>query len=85
MSRPVVQIDAPNQLDTLRAHLDRRLPRFAALPGVVGITLNGGLSRGYGDHLSEIDVTFYLTPDAYERWQAGQAPFGTGIQKIDGV
>jgi len=35
------------------------LPRFKEFPGVVGITLNGGLSRGYADHLSEIDVTFY--------------------------
>jgi hypothetical protein len=85
MSRPAVQINTPNQLPALRAHLDQRLPQFAALPGVIGITLNGGLSRGYADHLSEIDVTFYLTPDAYQRWQAGQAPFGTGIQMIEGM
>ena len=29
------------------------LPEFEALPGVVGLTLNGGLSRGYANHLSE--------------------------------
>ncbi len=84
MPRPAVTIHTPNQLDRLRAHLDRQLPHFAALPGVVGITLNGGLSRGYADHLSEIDVTFFLTPAAYQHWQAGHAPFGTGIQMIDG-
>lgn len=85
MSRPVVQINTPNQRDALRAHLQQKLPGFTALPGVVGITLNGGLSRGYADHLSEIDVTFFLTPAAYRQWQAGKAPFGTGIQMIDGV
>lgn len=83
MSRPTVHINKPNQLDSLRAHLQKTLPRF--LPGVIGITLNGGLSRGYGDHLSEIDVTFYLEPATYHEWQRGHAPFGTGIQMIDGA
>ncbi|MBI5958402.1 MAG: hypothetical protein HY866_06700 [Chloroflexi bacterium] len=85
MSRPIVKIKAPNRLHALRTHLDQRLPQFAALPGVIGITLNGGLSRGYADHLSEIDVTFYLTLPVYQQWQAGKAPLGTGIQMIDGV
>lgn len=85
MSRPGVKVNTSNQLAALRAHLDQRLPHFIALPGVVGITLNGGLSRGYADHLSEIDVTFYLTPNTYQYWQAGNAPFGTGIQMIDGT
>ena len=37
-------------------HLEKMLPEFEALPGVVGLTLNGGLSRGYADHLSKIKV-----------------------------
>jgi hypothetical protein len=85
MTRPAVKITTPNLLATLRAHFDRILPRFAALPGVVGITLNGGMSRGYADQLSEVDVTLYLDPDTYRRWQAGNAPFGAGIQVIDGL
>lgn len=85
MPRPTVRIETANKISGLRAHLDRQVPRFAALPGVVGITLNGGLSRGYADELSEIDVTCYLTSDAYRQWQAGGAPFGTGIQMIDGA
>lgn len=85
MPRPKVTITAPNQLPKFRAHLDQHLPQFAALPGVIGITLNGGLSRGYADDLSEIDVTFFLTPETYQHWQAGHAPFGTGIQVIDGA
>jgi hypothetical protein len=85
VTRPTVTINHPNQLVQFRAHLDQHLPRFATLPGVVGITLNGGMSRGYADHLSEIDVTFYLTPEAYQHWQAGQAPIGMHIQMIDGM
>lgn len=83
MPRPTIQIAKPNKLADMRAHLDRLLPRFSALPGVVGITLNGGLSRGYADHLSEIDITFFLDSDAYRAWRNGQAPHGTGIQVID--
>ncbi len=85
MARPYVTINNPNQIAKLRAHLDQHLPQFAALPGVIGITLNGGMSRGYADDLSEIDVTFFLTPEAYQHWQSGHAPFGTGIQVIDGA
>ncbi len=85
MTRPQVQINKSNHIVKLRAHLNKMLPEFIALPGLVGITLNGGLSRGYGDHLSEIDLTFFLNPATYQQWQAGQAPFGTGIQMIDGA
>lgn len=85
MPRPAVRIDAPNLLDHLRRHLDAILPRFKALPGVVGITLNGGMSRGYADALSEIDVTLFLDPAAYAAWQGGRAPLETGITRIDGM
>jgi hypothetical protein len=68
----------------LRRHLATVLPTLQRLPGVVGITLNGGLARGYGDHLSEIDVTIYLTAAMYAAWQCGQSPIATGITVIDG-
>ncbi len=50
----------------------------------MGLTLNGGLSRGYGDHLSEIDVTFYLTPEAFESWRSSKAPGAVGITVLNG-
>jgi hypothetical protein len=84
VSRPRVQIDAPNQIADLRQHLEGQLPRFIAFEGVVGLTLNGGMSRGYADHLSEIDVTFYLTPEAYAAWQSGGAPIAQGITVLEG-
>ena len=37
MKRPYVQIEAENQIDTLRQHLADTLPMFKALPGIVGI------------------------------------------------
>ena len=85
MTRPIVQINKPNEKDTLLEHLYDNLPSFSALSGVIGITLNGGLSRGYGDHLSEIDITFYLESATYTKWQSGNSPIGVGIQCIDGV
>lgn len=82
--RPHVRLATVNQCAALRQHLSMTLPRFQRLPGVVGITLNGGLSRGYGDHLSEIDVTIYLTAAAYAAWQTSQSPIATGITVLDG-
>ena len=84
MTRPYVQINASNQIVALRQHLQTLLPRFISFPGVLGITLNGGLSRGYGDHLSEIDVTFYLTPETFAAWHSGKSPLALGITVIDG-
>ena len=60
------------------------LPEFKALPGVVGLTLNGGLSRGYADHLSEIDVTIYLTSEAFMDWQSSKPPISVGITRLAG-
>ncbi len=85
MGRPSVQINKPNMCNSLLAHLYQTLEQFKELHGVLGITLNGGLARGYGDHLSEIDVTLYLKSDVYIDWQNGQAPLGVGIQRINGA
>jgi hypothetical protein len=85
MTRPTTQIDKPNQIKTLLAHLHDNLPAFSTLSGVIGITLNGGLARGYGDHLSEIDITFYLESKTYTDWQHGNAPIGVGIQRLNGA
>ena len=84
MNRPQVQIESENKIAALRHHLEKMLPEFEALPGVVGLTLNGGLSRGYADHLSEIDVTIYLTSEAFEDWQLSKPPIAVGITKLAG-
>lgn len=83
MHRPYVKLDVKNEIDELLTHLEKMLPRFEALPGVIGITLNGGLSRGFADHLSEIDVTFYLDGSTYQMWNTEKSPIPTGIVKFD--
>ena len=84
MGRPQVQLTTENLLPQLRTHLNKQLPWLRAIPGIVGITLNGGMSRGYADHLSEVDVTLYLDEPAFQRYQQGLNPIPTGIVVIDG-
>ena len=85
MQRPYVQLRTTNNVNHLRQHLAAHLPMFEALPGVVGITLNGGMARGYADHLSEIDLTIYLQPTTYQLWQSGHAPIPLGIAVLEGA
>lgn len=85
MKRPYVQIRTANQIESLQKHLDKTLPMFKYLPGIIGITLNGGMSRGYADHLSEIDVTLYLESKTYEIWRGRESPLTWGITKIEGT
>lgn len=84
MTRPFVQVVGTNLVEPLRQHLAAQLPIFKAIPGLVGITLNGGLSRGYADHLSEIDVTLFLNAATYREWQTQRSPVALGITVIDG-
>src|SRR5512141_2376120 len=83
--RPHVQVATPNFLSPLRQHMEKTLSRLQVLPGMIGITLNGGLSRGYGDHLSEIDLTLFLDAETFAAWQLGTAPVTLGIAVIDGA
>ncbi|MFC1959607.1 DUF4037 domain-containing protein [Chloroflexota bacterium] len=85
MPRPHVQISAPNRINDFRAHVKSQLPRLTALPGVSGIMLNGGLSRGFADDLSEIDLTFYLESATYTTWKMGRSPLPIGICVLDGM
>lgn len=85
MSRPYVKLSVKNEVGRLLSHLDQTLPMLKELEGVEGITLNGGLSRGFGDHLSEIDVTLFLSPETLNQWKRGKAPIPEGIVKFDGL
>jgi predicted nucleotidyltransferase len=60
------------------------LPEFIKMDGVVGVTLNGGVSRGYADELSEIDLTVYLHSAAYEKLKTSKAPVPLGIAVLNG-
>ena len=83
VNRPTVKIEQKNKIAYLSGHLNGVIPDLTNLKGVVGITLNGGLSRGYADHLSEIDITIFLDNDTFALWNSGNSPITTFITKID--
>jgi predicted nucleotidyltransferase len=84
MTRPYVQSKAKNEIKRLREHLETQLPHLKDLPGVVGLVLNGGMSRGYGDHLSDIDVVIYLSSEIFDTWKTSGTPISVGIVVLDG-
>jgi predicted nucleotidyltransferase len=65
------------------AALQHKLKDIESLEGVCGITLNGGMSRGYADHLSEIDIVIYLDENIYNLWSNGKSPVASGITRFD--
>lgn len=85
MERPYVRVNAKNEMDRLMQHLNHMMPKFMQIEGLEGITLNGGLSRGFGDKLSEIDLTIFLSPETFNKWKKGKAPIPEGIAKFDAV
>lgn len=84
MKRPYVNLNSENTIQKMLESLEKSLDMFTALDGLVGITLNGGLSRGYGDYLSEIDVTIFLHEKQYLGYKNGNYPFALCITMIDG-
>lgn len=83
-NRPYVELNSENIVNELLRALDKEIPKIKSIDGVLGITLNGGLSRGYADHLSEIDIVIYLDKDHYDDWQKGNSPMPLGIVKLNG-
>lgn len=81
--RPFVKLQSENNVDLLIHRLHQSLHHFL-VDGVIGILLDGGLSRGYGDHLSEIDLLIYLDAPHFQAYQNSRCPFPLGIAMIDG-
>lgn len=84
MPRPCVKINAKNIVDEYLNAVKDTLPMFIEIDGVIGITLNGGMSRGYADELSEIDLTVYLDSATYKKYTNCKAPIPFGISMING-
>lgn len=84
MNRPYVNLNSENIIEKLLQALEEELSKFKAIEGIIGITLNGGLARGYADKFSEIDIVIYLDKNHYEEWQKGNSPIPLGIVKING-
>lgn len=83
MARPYVNLKSENKIDDFMLALQNNIKKFETLEGVLGITLNGGMSRGYADHLSEIDIVIYLDKKNYELWNNGISPISIGITKFE--
>ena len=77
-----MNINKKNLLGEMLEHLDQHLDQFKC-DDVIGISLNGGLSRGYGDHLSEVDVTIYYSDLGYRKFEKGLIDIKEGICVID--
>lgn len=82
--RPYVSIQTPGCLDKLMQTLKEHMEFFQSFKQVAGIMLDGGMSRGYADELSEIDVVIFVHDKAFKDYQEKQTPCALGITKIDG-
>lgn len=79
MKRPYVNLKSENKINDFMLELKNSIKKLKSLEGVIGITLNGGMSRGYVDYLSEIDIVIYLDKENYELWNNGKSPIPIGI------
>lgn len=76
--RPHGTLPNTNQLLEMRQNVDEYVEKISKNRDVVGITLTGGLSRGYGDALSEIDLNIYLQETRISDWEKGLGPIPQG-------
>ena len=81
--RPYVNLESENAIESMVEALNASLHRFIG-EGVIGVMMDGGLSRGYGDYLSEIDVVVFLDKEHFQMYQNGICPFPLGIAMIEG-
>ena len=67
-----------HQLSLMMENIEEYVKQLSANQDVVGITLAGGLSRGYVDQLSEIDLNIYLRENRLQDWIEGKGPLPQG-------
>lgn len=84
MKRPYVQAKGNNRVQELKEELQKQLPLFKQYEGIVGIMLDGGISRGFADALSEIDVVLFLHREQFEQYHSKLTPTALGITMLDG-
>lgn len=82
--RPFVNIDGENIIEELLNELNKNMDRFLAFKDIAGIMLDGGLSRGYADFLSEIDIVIFLPQEQFIEYKKAKTPLPIGIAKING-
>ncbi len=70
-NRPHGTLPTHNKLPELMENIKEYVDMLSRNPDVIGVTLTGGLSRGYGDSLSEIDLNIYLQDSRLPEWEKG--------------
>lgn len=76
--RPVGKLPDTNQIKDMQQNIEEYVELLSGNPDIVGITLAGGLSRGYGDALSEIDLNIYIKEEQLPKWIKGNGPIPQG-------
>jgi hypothetical protein len=76
--RPHGRLPDKSQLNEMLDSANEYVKLLSEYTEVIGITLGGGLSRGYGDRLSEIDLNIYLDEEGLTRWGLGKGPIPQG-------
>ena len=72
--RPQGEISSKGKYNEMLDEAKKIASKLSKEKGIIGITLCGGLSRGYADELSEIDLNVYLEDDIYNKWIIGMGP-----------
>jgi Domain of unknown function (DUF4037) len=83
-NRPKGDLPSKNDTETMIHNARQVADQLMNKSEVIGITLSGGLSRGYGDELSDIDITIYLDEYAYLAWTRGEGPVPQGDAVLSG-
>ncbi len=83
MKRPYVQAVGINKQEELTKELMNHLSLFQKYRGIAGIMLDGGISRGFADSLSEIDVVIFLHQEEFDKYKNASTPTALGITMID--
>jgi hypothetical protein len=76
--RPFGEITSKGLYSQMLDDAKRIAKELSEEKGIIGITICGGLSRGYADELSEIDLNIYLENNVYEEWVSGMGPVPHG-------
>lgn len=83
MKRPYVQAKGTNRVKEFMDELQKQLPLFQQYEGIAGIMLDGGMSRGFADDLSEIDVVVFLHRKQFDDYHNKLTPTALGITMIN--
>lgn len=78
VNRPYGRVPVENSLNDMLEAVDFYVEQLSSNTDVEAISLGGGLSRGFGDSLSEIDLNVYVKPEILNDWEMGKGPIPHG-------